>query len=249
MIIDSCTTTSSSSSSSSSSRTSILTTITDARPPRRWGADWIVKARYSPTSLVAVTWSPGASIKQAHLFWGHPEDITAPSMVRSLGPGQPGADLLAGAAAALAATAHVFKKEDPSYSDDLIAVAQGLYDQAKNQEGFYSDSVPEVTGYYKSFSFIDDMAWAAAWLALATGDEQTAEEARLYWLRHISDEGGGEGRRCVYTWLRACALWPPVGGLVLLGDKTAGSFALHMIVSPSPAQRPLQTNKPRAPQV
>jgi len=115
-------------------------------PPQthRWGADWILKARYSPSNLVAVTWSPGASIKQAHLFWGHPEDIPTPSMVRSLGPGQPGADLLAGAAAALAATAYVFKREDPAYANQLVSVAQGLYDQAKEQEGFYSDSVPEV---------------------------------------------------------------------------------------------------------
>jgi hypothetical protein len=54
-----------------------------------------------------------------------------------------------------------------------------------------------VTGFYTSFSFIDDLAWAAAWIALATGEEAAAEEARLYWLRHITDEGGGEGRRCV----------------------------------------------------
>lgn len=52
-----------------------------------------------------------------------------------------------------------------------------------------------MLGYYTSYSFIDDLAWAAAWIALASGDKFAREEARLYWLRHISDEGGGEGRR------------------------------------------------------
>jgi len=58
---------------------------------------------------------------------------------------------------------------------------------------------PQVKTFYESFSFLDDLAWGAAWLALATADPSVAEEARLYWLRHISDEGGGEGRRFDYN--------------------------------------------------
>lgn len=110
----------------------------------RWGADWLLKARYTPQHLVAATWAPGASIRQAHLFWGHPEDIRTPASVRVLGPGQPGADLLAQAAAALAATAVVLKQDDPDYAGLLVSEAQGLFAQAKDQEGLYSDSVPEV---------------------------------------------------------------------------------------------------------
>ncbi|GBF92005.1 endoglucanase A [Raphidocelis subcapitata] len=175
------------------------TQVAELKANLRWGADWLLKARYSPQHLVAATWAPGASIRQAHLFWGHPEDIRTPASVRVLGPGQPGADLLAQAAAALAATAVVLRQDDPDYAGLLVSEAQGLFTQAKDQEGLYSDSVPEVAGFYTSFSFIDDLAWAAAWIALATGDEGAAEEARLYWLRHITDEGGGEGRRFDYN--------------------------------------------------
>ena len=165
----------------------------------RWGADWILKARFSPQHLVAATWAPGKTISQAHLFWGRPEDIRGASTVRALGPGDAGADLLAQASAALSATAYVLRADDPAYARQLVSVAAGLYEQAKNQEGFYSDSVPEVVRYYESFSFVDDLTWAAAWLALAAGDRLVAEEAKLYWMRHISDEGGGEGRRFDYN--------------------------------------------------
>ncbi|KAI8463040.1 MAG: Six-hairpin glycosidase-like protein [Monoraphidium minutum] len=165
----------------------------------KWGADWLLKARFNSTALVAATWAPGETIKAAHLFWGHPEDIVPPATVRVLPPGKPGADLLAQAAAALAAAAVVLRENSADYAAELVSTAEGLYAQAKEQEGLYSDTIPEVDGYYTSFSFVDDLAWAAAWMALATGDEYTREEARLYWLRHISDEGGGEGRRFDYN--------------------------------------------------
>lgn len=95
---------------------------------------------------MAVTWAPGKTIQQSHLFWGHPEGIRTPCSVGALGPGQPGADLLAQAAAALASTAVVLQQDDPAYAKQLVTVAQGLYSQAKDNEGLYSDSVPEVGG-------------------------------------------------------------------------------------------------------
>lgn len=49
------------------------------------------------------------------------------------------------ASAALSATAYVLQDDDPAYAKQLISVANGLYQQAKEQEGFYSDSVPEVS--------------------------------------------------------------------------------------------------------
>lgn len=66
----------------------------------------------------------------------------------------------------------------------------------------YNHPTAQVQGFYTSYSFIDDLTWAAAWLALATGDQYIKEEARLYWLRFITDEGGGEGRRCPFSRIR-----------------------------------------------
>lgn len=59
----------------------------------------------------------------------------------------------------------------------------------------YSDSIPEARGYYTSYSFRDDLAWAAAWLALRTGDAVILDEAKFYYDQHMAVEGGGEGRR------------------------------------------------------
>lgn len=69
--------------------------------------------------------------------------------------------------------------------------------QAIDSEGLYSNSIPEVRGFYDSYSYIDDLAWAAAWLAVATNDEEQWKEAKFYYDRHWMVEGGGEGRRWV----------------------------------------------------
>jgi hypothetical protein len=68
--------------------------------------------------------------------------------------------------------------------------------QATESSGLYSNSIPEVRGYYTSYSYIDDLAWAATWLALRTGDAEQLREAKFYYDQHWMMEGGGEGRRC-----------------------------------------------------
>ncbi|KAF8066338.1 celD [Scenedesmus sp. PABB004] len=168
----------------------------------RWGADWLLKARYADGALVAVTWLPGAApdVRASHLMWTRPEEMPGASAVRSLVAPQRGADLLAQAAAALAAVSVVFVERDPDYSRELLDAAEGLYRQAIDSEGLYSSSIPEVRGYYDSYSYIDDLAWAAAWLARRQPDTADAlEEAKFYYDRHWMVEGGGEGRRFDYN--------------------------------------------------
>jgi len=62
-------------------------------------------------------------------FWGKPEEVPGQSEVRALEGPSPGADLLGQGAAALAAVSQVFKDRDPVYSQELLDVAQGLFDQ------------------------------------------------------------------------------------------------------------------------
>lgn len=62
-------------------------------------------------------------------FWGRPEDVPGAAAVRALTSRMKGADLLAQAAAALAATSLAFQDRDPTYSAELLNAAQGLYDQ------------------------------------------------------------------------------------------------------------------------
>lgn len=70
---------------------------------------------------------------------------------------------------------------------------------ADDSAGLYSNSIPDVQGYYTSYSYIDDLAWAAAWLALRTGDQVFMQDAKFYFDQHMTVEGGGEGRRYVVT--------------------------------------------------
>lgn len=67
--------------------------------------------------------------------------------------------------------------------------------QAIDSRGLYSDSVPEVKEFYRSYSFIDDLAWAAAWLAMRTREQEDIDSARFYMQQHISEEAGGDRRR------------------------------------------------------
>ncbi len=160
---------------------------------RRWGADFLAAARYAPGAYVAAVLSPAAtSVNATHAYWNLPEDTTTPGFVYDLSSGQSGADLLAAAAAGLAATSLVFQSIDPAYSASLLSVALDLYGSAQTSEGLYSDSVLVVKGYYESFSFLDDLAWAAAWLALRTGDGVLLNDAQTYFQRHLDEEGGGD---------------------------------------------------------
>jgi hypothetical protein len=71
----------------------------------------------------------GWGIRGGCSFWGKPEEVPGQSQVRALEGPSPGADLLGQGAAALAAVSQVFKDRDPVYSQELLDVAQGLFDQ------------------------------------------------------------------------------------------------------------------------
>lgn len=74
-----------------------------------------------------------------------------------------------------------------------------LCTQAIESRGLYSDSVPEVKGFYQSYSYIDDLAWAAAWLAMRTQDPEDIKSAQFYTQQHLSEEAGGDRRRYDYN--------------------------------------------------
>ena len=92
----------------------------------------------------------------------------------------PGSDLAGEAAAALAATAAVFKKTDPKYAEKLVEHAKQLYAFADTYRGKYSESIGDARNFYNSFSgFQDELTWGAAWLNVATGDAVWLFKAEL----------------------------------------------------------------------
>jgi endoglucanase len=92
----------------------------------------------------------------------------------------PSTDCITATAASLAVNYLNFKDEDPDYAAENLKYAKALFDFAKNS------SVKEVNndgpkGYYASSKWQDDYCWAAAWLYLATKDEDYLTEVWKYY--------------------------------------------------------------------
>ena len=60
-----------------------------------------------------------------------------------------GSDLAAETAAAMAATAIVFKDTDSAYANTLIGHAEDLFAFADNFRGTYHDAIPNVQSFYR----------------------------------------------------------------------------------------------------
>ena len=58
-----------------------------------------------------------------HRCWERPEDMDTPRNVYKVSPQNPGSDVAAETAAALAAASIVFRDSDPSYSSELLHTA------------------------------------------------------------------------------------------------------------------------------
>ncbi|TOF81066.1 glycosyl hydrolase family 9, partial [Vibrio parahaemolyticus] len=92
---------------------------------------------------------------------------------------KPGSDLAGETAAALAAASIVFQDVDSAYAAEMLGVAKELYDFADNYRDIYDNSITDATQYYHSWSgYGDELAWAALWLARATGDDTYLDRAK-----------------------------------------------------------------------
>ncbi|KAK4781941.1 hypothetical protein SAY86_016043 [Trapa natans] len=83
----------------------------------------------------------------------------------------PGSEVAAETAAAMAAAALVFRETNPHYSQLLLHHARQLFEFGEKYRGKYDESVMAAKGYYTSVSgYGDELLWAAAWLYRATTD-------------------------------------------------------------------------------
>jgi endoglucanase len=140
-----------------------------------WGTDWLLHASSLPGFLVAMVGDPVLD----HSRWAPPEGQTQPRPVFWIGPDRPGSDLFAEASAALAASALLFAPYDAAYAEALRQRARELLVAAETHRERYSESVPQVRGYYESKSgYADELAWANVWLYRATGEAGFLARAR-----------------------------------------------------------------------
>ena len=141
----------------------------------KWAADYLMKCHPGPDVYYYQVGDPGLD----HGWWGPAEVMQMKRPSFKLTKSSSGSTVLGETAAALAATAAVFKGSDPTYADQCLSHARSLYDFAettKSDAGYTA-----ANGYYSSSSgFYDELSWAAVWLYLATGDKTYLTKAEDY---------------------------------------------------------------------
>ncbi|XP_024994097.1 endoglucanase 1-like [Cynara cardunculus var. scolymus] len=141
----------------------------NAKTALRWSSDYLLKAATAtPGTLYVQVGEPHSD----HSCWERPEDMDTPRNVYKVSPQNPGSDVAAETAAALAAASIVFQDSDPSYSRKLLQTAKNVFDFADKYRGSYSDSLGSVVcPFYCSYSgYNDELLWGAAWIHRASED-------------------------------------------------------------------------------
>lgn len=159
-----------------------LSSLAPLLQPARNAADAPLPPHPSLTSFFTPRPLPGV--------WGRPEDKTAPNPVYTLTRDRPGSDVTGAMAAALGAASVVFKDVNPAYSQQLLAAALKAYDFATKNLGLYNNAIPDAANFYRSSNMYDDMAFAAIWLYVRTGDVKYKTAARALWDKHWNTEDG-----------------------------------------------------------
>ena len=131
-----------------------------------------------------------------HAFWGRPEDMKMKRPAFKITKSNPGSDLAAETAAALAAASIAFKQTDSNYATTLLQHAEELYEFADKHRGKYSDAIPNAAKFYKSWSgYKDELVWGAAWLYKATKNPEYLTKSEQYY-----NEYGMNGKPWAFSW-------------------------------------------------
>jgi hypothetical protein len=107
-------------------------------------------------------------------------------------------------AACLAIGSMIYKDIDNTYSEKLTFEAVQYYNFGKRFESSYmsfsnlNNGYNDMASLYRSASFLDEMAWGAAMLYRATGNETFLDDARSYYMRYQRAMNNGCG--FAYSW-------------------------------------------------
>ncbi|XP_078495799.1 uncharacterized protein LOC100176349 [Ciona intestinalis] len=128
----------------------------------KWATDYFIKCHPEPNVFYGQVSDKSADSQ----FFGRPEDMTYQRRSYKIDFNNPGTDLAAEAAAAMASAAIVFKTVNPSYSNTLQQHAVELYNFATTApRGPYSRSIQNAAqAYGTDANYKDELAWAALWL-------------------------------------------------------------------------------------
>ncbi|XP_031257665.1 endoglucanase 16-like, partial [Pistacia vera] len=110
----------------------------------RWGTDYFLKASSRRSQLYVHV---GETVKD-HECWVRPEIMNSPRTVLKTDQQNPGTEIVAEIAAALAASSFVFRTVDRRYSHQLLNKAKLLFEFANSHKGTYDGECP----FYYSYS-------------------------------------------------------------------------------------------------
>jgi len=136
----------------------------------RWGTDFLLKSHVVENGKTQRFWAQVGDPTLDQAVLELPEQLNTARPAYSIDATQPGSDLAAEAAAALAAASIVFRPTDPGYANQLLLNAQQLYAFADQYRGSYTVALPDdSTPYRPRTGFEDELAWGAIWLHKAIG--------------------------------------------------------------------------------
>ncbi|KAK2989430.1 hypothetical protein RJ640_018748 [Escallonia rubra] len=155
----------------------------NVRAAIRWGTDYFIKASSRRDHLFVQVGDP---VKD-HQCWVRPENMNTPRTILEIDPSNPGTEIAAETAAALAAASVVFRGFDHAYSRRLLNKAKLVLIQQAHLFGFnflFFSSDSELINSYLLFMLThglqDELLWAATWLYIAT--------RRPIFLQYIQEE-------------------------------------------------------------
>ena len=180
----------------------------------KWGTDYFIKCHSKKNELYVQVGNGSTD----HGAWVPPEYMQYSYPSYKINASKPGSDVAAETAAALAAASLLFKETDSAYAETCLKHAIEIYDFADEYRESYHLSVKEAQGYYSSFNgYNDELAWGAAWLLRATGEEKYNDKYKA-----IADIEYSEWDRYKYTDCTGPISWD---------DKRPGAYILIAMVT------------------
>ncbi|XP_057528171.1 endoglucanase 8-like isoform X3 [Amaranthus tricolor] len=132
----------------------------------QWATDYFLKCTSVP-GFVFVQVGDGFG---DHNCWERPEDMDTPRTPFAVSRTNPGSEVSAEIAAALAASSIVLRSSNRTYAARLLSRAKTVFNFADSYQGNYNESLgPWVCSFYCDFSgYQDELIWAAAWIYRAS---------------------------------------------------------------------------------
>ena len=150
----------------------------------KWANDYFIKCHPEDEVYYYQVGNGGSD----HSWWG-PAEVIELKMERPaycVTADAPGSAVTGESAASLAICSIIYKDLDEDYSKLCLKHAESLYafaDKYKSDAGYTA-----ADGFYNSWSgYYDELAWAGAWLYLATGNKDYLSKAESYYPQASQD--------------------------------------------------------------